>query len=379
VTTTGALHVPSIILHADTLMAIVHEGHRLDRRAVAPIELDVPRMRQGSLDAVVFSIFVTPYWEGETAVSRANWLIDRLDEELCRPEVAGSMRRVDSSMAVADEVAAGRLGAFIGIEGAHALGDSLVHLQEFAERGVRYITLTWANPNAWGDPAGGPAVHGGLSQAGRRLVREMEGLGVLVDVSHVADTTFWDAMAVASAPAIASHSSCRALCADPRNLTDDQLRALAATGGVVGINFHSSFLDDQLPTGDPWHAPWRGGGPFPDPAAAERADRYSRPARGPAPARLEAVVRHVLHAVDVAGVSHVSLGADFDGKIVPPVGLEDVSCLPALRAALSAEGLAGPELDGIFGGNFLRVLANADSRVGLRGKQGVSEQGWERP
>jgi membrane dipeptidase len=364
---------PSIILHTDTLMAIVHEGHRLDQRAVPPIELDLPRMHDGALDAAVFSIFVTPYWEGEAAVARAGWLIDRLDEELSRPAVAVAMRRADSAQAVMDEVAAGRHAALIGIEGAHALGDSLLHLQEFAARGVRYVTLTWANPNAWGDPAGGPAVHGGLSAAGKRLVREMERLGVLVDVSHVADTTFWDAIAVASAPAIASHSSCRALCADPRNLTDDQLRALAATGGVVGINFHSQFLDDQLPTGDPWHAPWRDGGPFPDPAAAERSDRYSRPRRGPAPAQLSRAVRHILHAVDVAGVDHVALGADFDGKIVPPIGLEDVSCLPALRAALADHGLAGPELDGIFGANFLRVLATVDSRDERRGQSGPDE------
>lgn len=359
--------VPSIILHTDTLMAIVHEGHRLDRRAVPPIELDLPRMRDGALDAAVFSIFVTPYWEGEAAVSRASWLIDRLDEELSRPGVAGVMHRVVSAQSVANEVAAGRRAAIIGIEGGHSLGDSLQHLQEFAARGVRYVTLTWANPNAWGDPAGGPAVHGGLSAAGGRLVREMERLGVLVDLSHVADTTFRDAMAVVSAPAIASHSSCRALCADPRNLTDDQLRAIAATGGVVGINFHSSFLDDRLPAGDSWHAPWRDGGPFLDPAAAERSDRYSRPVRGPAPAQLSAVVRHVLHAAEIAGAEHVALGADFDGKIVPPVGLEDVSRLPALRAALAQAGLADTELDGIFGGNFLRVLAAVDSRVRLRG------------
>ena len=351
---------PTIILHVDTLLAIVHEGHRLDVRATTPIEVDLPRMREGSLDAAIFSIFVTPYWEGEAAVGRARWLINRLDEELARPQVGRVMRRVDTAQGVVDEVKAGRRAALFGIEGAHALGDSVLHLEEFARRGVRYVTLTWANPNAWADPAGGPAVHGGLSAAGRRLVRAMEDRGVLVDISHVADTTFWDTLGIATAPVIASHSSCRALCADPRNLTDEQLRAVASTGGVVGINFHSSFLDGSLFKGDPWHAPWRDGGPFSDPAAAELADRRGRPARGASPAALSALVRHVLHAVDVAGIDHVALGADFDGKIVPPIELEDVGKLPVLRAALSAAGLREAELALVFGGNFLRVLESVD-------------------
>ncbi len=356
---------PTIILHVDTLLAIVHEGHRLDDRATTPIELDLPRMHEGSLDAAIFSIFVTPYWEGEAAVGRARWLINRLDEELARPQVNQDMRRVDTAQGVLDEVKAGRRAALVGIEGGHALGDSLLHLEEFAWRGVRYVTLTWANPNAWADPAGGPAVHGGLSAAGRRLVRAMEDQGVLVDISHVADTTFWDTLGIVSAPVIASHSSCRALCADPRNLTDEQLRAVGSTGGVVGINFHSAFLDDSLFKGDPWHAPWRDGGPFSDPAAAELADRRGRPPRGASPATLSALVRHVLHAVDVAGVEHVALGADFDGKIVPPIELEDVGRLPVLRAALHDAGIRDAELALIFGGNFMRVLGAVDAKFHL--------------
>jgi membrane dipeptidase len=351
---------PSVDLHADTLMAIVHEAHRLDGSGpVAVAELDAPRMRAGGLDAQFFSIFVTPYWEGAAAAARAHWLLDQLDAEIGRS--GGAFASAADATSARAVVEGGSLAALRGIEGAHALGSSLERLAEFAARGVRYVTLTWANPNAWADSSGSPPVHGGLSDAGRPLVAEMERLGVLVDVSHVADSTFWDVVDVVSVPFIASHSSCRAIADHPRNLTDEQLRALGDSGGVVGINFHSAFLDKDRPS-PPFIARWRGERPLPDPAEAELADRRSRPLERGRPTSLDRLADHVIHAVEIAGPDHVGLGSDFDGKIVPPVGLEDVGSLPHLRQLLGRRGLNEAELDAIWGGNVFRVLAGADAR-----------------
>ena len=346
-----------IDLHADTLMAIIHEAHQLDGRGPRGVaEVDAPRMRAGGLDAQVFSIFVTPYWEGDAAAVRAHWLLDRLDDEI--GQSGGAIVTAQSPGDIRALAEGGVLAALRGIEGAHALGSSLERLAEFARRGVSYITLTWANANAWADSSGSPPVHGGLSRAGRGLVGEMERLGVLVDVSHVADTTFWDVVDVATAPFIASHSSCRSLAAHPRNLTDDQLRALAASGGVVGINFHSAFLDDECPSPS-FVAPWRAGGPFLAPASAEISDRRGRPADPGRAATLDRLADHVLHAVEVAGPEHVGLGSDFDGKIVPPRDLPDVGALPALRRCLGERGMSEGELDAVWGANVLRVLGQA--------------------
>jgi membrane dipeptidase len=351
---------PAVDLHADTLMAIVHEGHDLGGRdPAAGTELDAARMRAGGLDGQFFSIFVTPYWEGDAAAQHAHWLLDRLDEAVARG--AGDFASVATGNQARASIAAGRLAAFRGIEGAHALGSSLERLAEFSARGVRYVTLTWSNANAWADSSGSAPVHGGLSAAGRRLVAEMERLGVLVDVSHVADATFRDVVAIASVPFIASHSSCRALADHSRNLSDEQLRAIAEAGGVVGINFHSAFLDPECPS-PPFVAPWRAGGPFADPAEAERSDRRSRPADRGQPTTLDRLADHVIHAVEVAGVDHVGLGSDFDGKIVPPIGLEDVAALPSLRRKLAARGMQETELDAIWGGNVMRVIESADAQ-----------------
>ena len=358
--------MPSIDLHVDTLMTIVHERRWIELRDdphgahFPPRQLDAPRMRDGRLDAAVFSIFVTPYWEGDRAAARARWLIDTLDHGLARPAVHAALRRVNTIGELEEAGRAGACGAFIGIEGGHAIADSLERLREFADRGVRYMTLTWSNANGWADSSGSPPVHGGLTQFGRRVVREMEALGVLVDVSHVADTTFWDAVECASAPIIASHSACRALAAHPRNLTDAQLRAVADSGGVVGIPFHSSFLESG--TDAIWSAPWRRGGPFSAPATLELADRRSRPLSARPPARLESLVAHLLHALEVAGDEHVALGTDYDGMILPPRGLEDVSGIPILRSALAAAGVAEGTLGAIWGGNVVRVFEDAERR-----------------
>jgi membrane dipeptidase len=350
---------PSIDLHADTVMAIVHEGHRLDGTTPQLGAVDAPRMRAGALDAQFFAIFVSPYWTGDEAPARAHALMDALERELARPEVGcdvGLARTVTEMDALRGE---DRLAAWYGLEGGHALGGSLSPLDGLAARGVRYLTLTWSNSNALGDSSGSVPVHGGLSALGRQAVGELERLGILVDVSHIADSSLDDVLEVAEAPVIASHSCCRALHPHPRNLTDEQIRAIAATGGLIGIAFHSAFLMNA--GGSEGRARWRDGGSFADPLTLEQADRQ-RISTLPQPAPLERLADHILHALEVAGPDHVALGSDFDGRIVPPLRLADVAALPRLRRHLGARGVPPAVLDAVWGGNVRRVLLGADRR-----------------
>ncbi|MFN8624188.1 MAG: dipeptidase [Chloroflexota bacterium] len=351
----------AIDLHADTLMPIVHEGHHLDGPAAPIAQVDLDRLERGGVGAQVFAIFVTPYWQGARATARADALLDLLDAELARPGVRPRMAPARTAADITAVTGGGRIAALAGIEGAHVLDTDPGRIAPFAARGVRYLTLTWSQANAFGDSSGSAPVHEGLTAAGRELVRRCEENGVLVDLSHVHDRTLWDALDVARHPVIASHSSCRAIADHPRNLTDDQLRAIAATGGVIGINLHSAFLEPGWPA-SARVAPWRTSTDWPDPMAAESADRHSRTHESRPGAPLSRAVEHVLHALEVAGPDHVALGADFDGGIEPPAGLEDVAGMPALRAALAEAGVDDATLDQVWSVNVLRVLADADPR-----------------
>jgi len=231
----------------------------------------------------------------------------------------------------------------MGIEGGHAIEDSLSALREFYRLGVRYMTLTHTNTNNWADSAGGidsPAEkrHGGLSDFGREVVREMNRLGMMVDISHVSDDTFRDAIETSQAPVIASHSSCRALTNVPRNLTDDMLKALAKNRGVVMINFYNGFINTEYA---------KPGTPAPGkPASA---------------ATLDMLMRHFEHAIKVAGIDHVGIGSDFDGVDgLVPAGMEDVSKLPAITYELLKRGYSDADVKKLLGENLLRVMAEVE-------------------
>src|SRR5438876_1810260 len=205
--------------------------------------VDVPRMREGGLTAAFFSIWVDARYARGTAFQRALDLIGAVRA------LADTNRDVELATTAADvraAVARGHIAALMGVEGGHAIENSLERLDSLYRLGVRYMTLTWNNGNGWAGASTDPRRSGGLSPFGKQVVRRMNELGMLVDVSHVSDATFWDVIAVATRPVIASHSACRALAAHPRNLSDAQLRALARTGGVVGINFYPVFLDDRF-------------------------------------------------------------------------------------------------------------------------------------
>ena len=221
------------------------------------------------------------------------------------------------------------------------------------------MTLTHFRNNDWADASTDKPAHNGLTAFGKEVVKEMNRIGMIVDVSHVSDKTFYDTLAVTTKPVIASHSSCRGLSNVPRNMTDDMLRALAKNGGVVGINFAEGFLNPKdaellMAAVESMSAEPSLTGKALDDYAADELHRDMKPK--PTFATISDAVGHIDHAVTVAGIDHVGIGSDFDGMSSPPKGLEDISKMPALKAALKTQGYSDEDLKKIFGGNALRVL-----------------------
>ncbi len=352
---------------------IIVDGHidtpqrMLDMRTDISVRLadghvDVPRMKEGGLTAAFFSIWVDARYRPGTAFRRALDLIGAVRGLVdTNPEV----ELATDAEQVRAAAARGHVAALLGVEGGHAIENSLENLDSLYRLGVRYLTLTWNNGNDWAGASMDPQRQGGLTDFGRQVVRRMNELGMLVDVSHVSDATFRDVLATTTRPVIASHSSCRAIAHSPRNLTDDQLRAIARNGGVVGINFYPVFLDDHFareyeelrrrlrPEIDSIRARHRG---RPGESAFEIDKLVGRHAESLDVPGLDRLVDHIDHAVQVMGVDHVALGSDFDGVSVLPTPMKDARSLPLLVAALRARGYADGDVRKILGENFLRLL-----------------------
>lgn len=311
-------------------------------------QTDLPRIESGGLDAAFFSVWVSPeHYDAGHSSARANEIIDAIEAQVAlhedRMELAvseGDVRRIVSER---------KLAVLIGIEGGHAIEQDLQALRDFHARGVRYMTLTWSFSHEWADSSGGSRQgegerrHGGLSVFGEEVVREMNDLGMLIDVSHVSDETFWDTIRVTRVPVIASHSSARALVGIPRNLSDDMLRAVADNGGVVMVNFMALAVDPDQPgeVGFVIDVLLHGGR-----SNATVAD----------------VVDHIEHMIAVAGVEHVGLGSDFDGSPPSffPMGLRDVGDFPNVTLELLRRGYSEEQIRLVLGENFLRVLSSAE-------------------
>jgi membrane dipeptidase len=256
------------------------------------------------------------------------------------------------------------------MEGGHMIDDDLRVLRNYAALGVRYLTLTHSRHTNWADSSGETSSpHGGLTPFGEEVVRELNRLGVMVDISHVSDATFDDSLAVSRAPMIASHSSCRAIANHPRNMTDDMLRRLAKAGGVVMINYHVPFLDEAFRTGaldasvaEKTRAINKACGDDESCAILKVSDLNRSLMQSGALSRVswEAIIQHIDHAVKVAGIDHVGLGSDFDGATMP-LGMDDVSKLPRLTDALLKRGYSEGDIEKILGGNFLRVMARVEA------------------
>jgi membrane dipeptidase len=330
--------------------------------------IDVPRMREGGLDALFFSIWVPSDITGAPAVKRALELIDAVRQaakahpkDLLLATTAADVRRA---------AAEHKIAALMGMEGGHMINDDLGQLRKYAALGVRYLTLTHFKNNNWADSSTDKPAHNGLTPFGKDVVRELNRLGVMVDISHVADKTFYDALAITTAPVIASHSSCRAIANHPRNMTDDMLRAVAKNGGVVMINYHAAFLSEEFrvasekKSGDVVTSMAAmskkcGGNEACTTMESERIDHEAM-AKGELPKVMwEKIVEHIDHAVKVAGADHVGLGSDFDGATMP-LGMEDASKLPKITDALLKKGYAEPDIEKILGGNILRVMEQVE-------------------
>jgi membrane dipeptidase len=376
------IHAEALVIdgHADTPQRFVDDGWSFPDALGAGM-LNLEAARAGNLAAEFFAIWAEPReWRGRYA-HRTLQLIDGVYEQLRKHPA--TMRL---GLTPEDIVQARRDAVFcvlLGIEGGHSIEADLGLLRMYHRLGVRYMTLTWSNTNEWADSSGDmedPAVthHGGLTGFGRDVVREMNRLGMMVDVSHVADATFWDVLQTTHAPIIASHSSARALTDSTRNLTDEQLRAVATNDGVVMVNFYPSFIDERWSKG--WSATraeremlyaaaaaafHERGEPVPYtvPLAVDRAF-YAEHLRDTLPlAPFSALIDHIDHVAQVAGIDHIGLGSDFDGFPILPEGLRSAADLPKITAALYERGYTAEQLGKLLGGNLLRVFGEVQAEA----------------
>src|SRR5712671_622261 len=330
--------------------------------------IDVPRMREGGLDALFFSIWVPSDITGPPAVKRAMDLIDCVREaaRLHPDDLMLATTAADIRKAAAEH----KIAALMGMEGGHMIDDDMRLLRLYAGLGVRYLTLTHFKNNNWADSSTDKPAHNGLTPFGKDVVRELNKLAMMVDISHVSDKTFYDALAVTDAPVIASHSSCRAIANHPRNMTDEMLRALAKNGGVVMINYHAAFLSEEFRVASEKKSgsvvasmaamsKKCGGNEACTTLESERADHEAM-ANGTLPKVMwEKIVEHIDHAVKIAGADHVGLGSDFDGATMP-LGMEDASKLPKITDALLKKGYSDADIEKILGGNILRVMEQVE-------------------
>jgi membrane dipeptidase len=362
------LHFASIVVdtHDDTTQRLLDGVFDLGVRSPSG-SIDIPRMKEGGLDAIFFSIWIPSKITGPAAVKRA---LDQIDA--VREQVRKHPKDIVLATTAADVREArkqGKIAALVGVEGGHMIASDLGVLRLYAALGVRYMTLTHSGNDEWADSSTDTAVHNGLTDFGKDVVREMNRLGMMVDISHVSDKTFYDALAVSRAPVIASHSSCRALCNAPRNMTDQMIKDLAAKGGVIQINYHVGFLSEEFMNADK------------DPeitkaitAEVEKrcgdkegcqlieGDRITREyvQQGKLP-RVDytKIIEHIDHAVKLVGADHVGLGSDFDGANMP-FGMEDATKLPQITEAMVRKGYSDEDVRKILGENTLRVMTEVE-------------------
>jgi membrane dipeptidase len=370
------VHASAIVIdtHADTTQRLLDDNYDL----ASPLNgghVNFDAAKKGNLGAEFFSIWVEPKLYEGRYVQRTLDLIDSVYQQAAKhPD---QMRMAYSP---ADIVAAHRehkLAALMGIEGGHSIDSDLRILRDYYRLGVRYMTLTWSNSNGWADSSGDandasiPHTDSGLSDFGKDVVNEMNRLGMMIDISHVSDKTFYRTLTITKAPVIASHSSARALCNSPRNMTDDMLRAMKTNGGVVMVNFYSAFLSEDFRTA------WMAQKPERDKATQAVIDKARAEGRAatfaetdaidkeyaakiPRPP-LSALIDHIDHVAKVAGIDHVGLGSDFDGIPSMPEGLDSAADLPKITAALMQRGYTAADCNKILGGNFLRVFREVEA------------------
>jgi len=344
-----------------------------------PLMTDIPRLRAGHVGAQFWSVYIPVEVQGPAAVQMTleqigivKQMCERYPRDLAMAYTAADIVRLHKS---------GRIACLIGVEGGHQINNSLPALRAYYDLGVRYMTLTHATNTAWADSATDNPAHHGLTPFGREVVREMNRLGMLTDLSHVSADTMRAVLAVTEAPVMFSHSSARALVDHPRNVPDDVLKLVAANGGVVMVNFYPGYVSEARRRWDAdlaaeharYNAPPLGGLYIGQPeraraALAEWERAHPRPAVG-----IADVADHIEHVRKIAGVDHVGLGSDFDGIPDGPAGLDSVDKYPALLAELARRGWSDAELAKVAGGNLLRALGKAEEvSARLRATRGPS-------
>ena len=363
------LHFSTIVVdtHDDTTQRFLDGGFDIGARNALG-SVDIPRMKEGGLGAIFFSIWMPSKITGPEAVKRAIDQIDSVREQV--REHSKDFALVTSADGIREAHRQGKIAALIGVEGGHMIASDLGVLRTYAALGARYMTLTHSGNCEWADASTDKPVHNGLTDFGKDVVREMNRLGMIVDVSHVSDKTFADVLQASKAPVFASHSSCRAICDAPRNMTDEMMRALAAKRGVIQINYHVGFLSQEFRNAEKAHPEW-------DKAIALEVqkrcgdregcqliegDRITREyvERGDLPkVDWTKIIEHIDHAVKVAGIDHVGLGSDFDGANMP-FGMEDASKLPKITQALLEKGYSEGDVRKILGENTLRVMGEVE-------------------
>ena len=371
------IHDSALIVdtHADTPQRFLDEAFDIgstDPNDIGHISLD--KARRGNLGAEFFSIWVDPQTNQGNYAKHSFDLIDSVYEQ-----AAHHPDRMLMAFSTADIERAHRehkLAALMGIEGGHSIENDMHLLRDFYRLGVRYMTLSWSNTNEWADSSGDiddskVQHHNGLTDFGKQVVLQMNRLGMMVDISHVADKTFWDAIATTKAPVIASHSSSRALVNAPRNMTDDMLKAVAKNGGVVQVNFFNGFDDenfrkaveaqakDQSAAIQKFIDDQKALGKSVDYVEVDRIEREWM-AKIPRPP-LSSLIDHIDHIAKVAGVDHVGLGSDFDGVSgATPQGIDSTADLPKITQALLDRGYSASDIHKILGENLMRVFRDVE-------------------
>jgi membrane dipeptidase len=377
------IHRRAIVIdtHNDVTTPMTNDDYDLSGSPPVPYRTSLESMKRGGLNAEFFSLYIKPtYVKNGGAARRTLDMIDAVYRASERHP--NDLMMAFSAADIREAKRRGKIAALMGIEGGHAIENSLAALREFYRLGVRYMTLTWNNTNDWADAARGEKTHNGLTDFGKQVVREMNRLGMLVDVSHVSDKTMSDALDVSQAPIIASHSSARALANHPRNIPDDLLRRIAKNGGVVQVNFYDLFVDERASAANDerskrlkqqYDAVEERFKDDPE-RRAEEEDKLDAANPLQPPVTLSKLVDHIDYIVKVAGIDHVGLGADFDGAMDMPEGARDVSELPNITYELLRRGYSEKDIRKILGENFLRVFAEAE-RIARRSSRNISGDG----
>ena len=364
------IHDQAILVdtHNDVLLQTMEKGVVLDQDQKGVSHTDLQRLKEGGVDVQFFSVWcdgsqVNPFEYALVEMDSLDAVADRNPDKIVQ---------VDNTQEAMIVVGENKIAAFFGVEGGHMIEDDLSKLDTLYNRGTRYMTLTWNNSTSWATSASDETVEDGalnsegkkgLTDFGKKIVHRMNALGMMVDISHVGEQTFWDVIETTNKPVIASHSSVHAICPVPRNLKDNQIRAIAKNGGVVQINFYAGFID---PNYDRERNAFmlehkiendslikNGVNPY----VAEEIlfSKYVDEVQSFRPT-LDQLVEHITHVVALVGVDYVGLGSDFDGIPLAPIGLDDVTSYPLITEALVVKGYSTEEIHKILGGNLLRVL-----------------------